>query len=108
MKQSMDEYHNAIASALRDGGIHRVPKDLIGQKFHFSCEHDSHYHSFIGTITGILKEDEGCSVELFVSIPQMWGQPLSSLVYDDNEWFAVIVENSAPRYSYLAGKLELL
>ena len=55
-------------------------KFLIGRLFTFNSEHGSHHHMLCGTITGINISDEG-GLQLSVSIPEIWGKRLKSLIY---------------------------
>ncbi len=64
-------------------------EEMIGRKFFFGCEHGSHTHALVGTITGVKWSDEG-GLTLFVSVPEMWGEPLLYLIREDHGWSAVL------------------
>ncbi len=93
---------------------------LVGRLFTFESKHGSHYHLLCGTITGISISDEG-GLELFVSIPEIWGERFRSLIYNEIErsWRVCMDVEIPPEEferrgddalsdKFLPGKLELV
>lgn len=84
--------------------------EMVGRKFFFCCEHGSHAHAFVGTITGIKWSDEA-GLKLFVSVPEMWGEPLLCLIRENAVWIAVLpVDRQRPAAGeeFFSGTFRLL
>lgn len=94
---------------LKEAGL-CLPVNVIGKKFRFYSEHESHFHMLTGIIVGMEYSDEG-GLKLFVSVPMMWGEPLRFLRFysGSSGWCAEIgsVDGKIGRES-LRGKLKLL
>lgn len=84
--------------------------EVIGRKFFFVCEHGSHTHAFAGTITGVKWSDEA-GLKLFVSVPEMWGEPLLCLIRESGGWSAILpVDRNKPEVGkeFFPGTFRLL
>lgn len=71
------------------------PQAIIHKKFLFTAENSSHEHALVGTITGLSWSDEG-GLEVFVSIPRLWGCPLRSIMFTNDSWAARIEIDEEP------------
>lgn len=58
--------------------------EVMNKQFMFTATHGSHSHALVGNITGISWSDEA-GLELYVSVPRIWGKPLECLQFDPDQ-----------------------
>lgn len=82
-----------LTEALKAAGMDLPFAEMIGMKYLFGCEHGSHHHVLVGTITAVQLSDEG-GLDLHISNPTIFGCKIKSLKWLDNSksWAAFLDE----------------
>ena len=78
-------YKTELQYSLRAAGLPMDVEWIIGRIYRFGCEHGSHHHILVGTITAIEISDEG-GLELHISNPKVWGKLIKSLRHTKDGW----------------------
>ncbi|MBX4204859.1 MAG: hypothetical protein KW788_01560 [Candidatus Doudnabacteria bacterium] len=95
-------FRTELQYALQSANLPLGPEPIIGRMFRFGCEHGSHHHILVGTITAIEVSDEG-GLQLHVSSPKMWGEKIKGISHTSRGWVLVL---DIPHEKLLANRME--
>lgn len=90
-----NDYAHDTLTVVTQNLLGHHPFVVVGKKFLFTATHGSHDFALAGTITGLSWSDES-GLEVFVSIPRLWGSPLRSFLITQNGWAARIEIDEEP------------
>ncbi len=85
-------FHAELENELKRAGLPKNPREIIGRMYRFECQHGSHHHILVGTITAIYISDEG-GLNLHVTNTEIWGQKIRSIIRVANKWALFIYQD---------------